>query len=483
MLGHYSEGLGLTTPNVLSWPKGKSLEVLRGLGKRNAGKTVILLQGPVGPFFADVARAAQSAGLQPVKINFNAADWMFSRSIQHINYTGAPNDWRDWFDHLVDFTRPAAILLMGDGRPLHRQAIEIANARGIEVVCFEEGYVRPDYITMESGGVNANSPIRAFAGDLARRPEFIEQAPAEHAAPHRYKGNSFWQMAGCAIRYFVMLNVGKPFFPKYQHHRRRPLWSEAILWTRAGLLKLLRRGENDRKIHKLVTEHKNGFFVVALQVGDDLQLTVHGRGWTNEQTLNRAISSFARFAAPTDRLVIKGHPQDRGHTLHKSYVRQIAQLAGCADRVDYIDDGSIALLLTSSKGLITINSTAGLSALHHHKPLLAFGDALYSAPDLAIDGSQGDALDRFWSEPMACEVTLAQAFISHLHDKALVNGSFYLRSARRSTAERVIARLQAMLSGEKQLKDAPEMTPAPGPEAKGRLEPESRRLGSGGSRG
>lgn len=40
-------------------------------------KRVLLLQGPVGPFFKRLAADLRGAGAQVHKVNFNAGDWLF----------------------------------------------------------------------------------------------------------------------------------------------------------------------------------------------------------------------------------------------------------------------------------------------------------------------------------------------------------------------------------------------------------------------
>lgn len=437
------EGGTLEERKIIAWPKAKRLNLLRQLAREDR-RTVLLLQGPVGSFFRDVSVALQQEGYLPLKINLNAADWIFGRKQPHINYTGAPEDWADWLEQLTGFVKPAAIMLMGDARPMHRTAIQLANSKGIPVFCFEEGYVRPDFITMEPGGVNANSPARRRLQDKSGRDEIIALAENEAPAHKTYGGNPFLSMAGAAALYFIALSLGRPFFRHYAHHRRRPLITEFFLWNRSILLKALRHKPNKKLINHLVAQHHRRFFVMALQVSDDLQLTVHGRGWTNEKTISQTIASFARHALPGDRLVIKGHPQDRGHTTHKSYVKQIAVLAGCEDRVDYVDDGSIGLLLNNSKGLITINSTAGVSALFHNVPILAFGYALYSAPGLAKQVCKPEDIDAFWHDPKPADPQIAKGFLAWLREYSLVNGSFYVARARKDTAKAVVAKFLAI---------------------------------------
>src|SRR3546814_3668112 len=76
---------------------------------------------------------------------------------------------------------------------------------------------------------------------------------------------------------------------------------------------------------------------------------------------------------------------------------QTACALGIADRVDVIDIGSLGLLTRHSAGMITINSTSGLSAIFHGVPLLVIGDALYANDKLAVCGNGQPNFDAFWT--------------------------------------------------------------------------------------
>lgn len=50
------------------------------------GKRVLMLQGPLGPFFGNLMTDLQAIGAQVFKVNFNAGDWLYSPS--GLNYRG-----------------------------------------------------------------------------------------------------------------------------------------------------------------------------------------------------------------------------------------------------------------------------------------------------------------------------------------------------------------------------------------------------------
>ncbi len=56
------------------------------------GERVLLLQGPVGPFFRRLADDLTRAGAQVFKVNFNGGDWLFYQN-GAFNYHGRLEDW------------------------------------------------------------------------------------------------------------------------------------------------------------------------------------------------------------------------------------------------------------------------------------------------------------------------------------------------------------------------------------------------------
>lgn len=421
---------------------------LRGTRKSDAApsNTLIFLQCPIGPIGRNLLNAARDAGFTPMKINFNGGDSMFANSKFSINYTGRPEDWQAWFASFIELVKPVGVVLMGDMRPIHRVAVECAGTYGVPVFCLEEGYMRPNFVTVEKGGVNANSPLRRnFPAMYASRTKSAPEAKPE--APMQIGSDMFWAVSAVCWYYGAKV-FGSLRFRHYQHHRDRPVVPEVALWIRGYILKLLRASRNKSKILDLIEHRENKYFVVALQVADDMQLRCHGRNWSNQLLLNRAIKAFAASAPEGTHLVIKGHPLDRGRYNYGELARKVAALAGCEDRVHYLDDGSMSLLLRYSLGLVTVNSTSGISALHHRKPLLAVGDALYSIDGLVNPADGEDCIERFFADPKAPDPDMADYFLQLVQSEALVNGSFYNKTTLAFTARNVVARIAELLQAE-----------------------------------
>ena len=121
-------------------------------------KKVLLLQGPVGPFFRRLAKRLRAAGAEVHKVNFNGGDCLFYPT-NALTWRGHPGDWPQFLARLLEQHRIDIVLLFGDCRPIHRVARTVAQQHGVRVGAFEEGYLRPNFITFEQFGVNGYSRI------------------------------------------------------------------------------------------------------------------------------------------------------------------------------------------------------------------------------------------------------------------------------------------------------------------------------------
>ncbi len=94
------------------------------------------------------------------RVGFNKGDenfWFAPAS--YLRYTGTPENWPTRIAALLADKKITDLVLYGDTRPIHAQAIEAARALGVQVHVFEEGYLRPYWVTYERGGSNGHSRL------------------------------------------------------------------------------------------------------------------------------------------------------------------------------------------------------------------------------------------------------------------------------------------------------------------------------------
>lgn len=380
------------------------------------GKRVLLLQGPVGPFFQRLEKDLTQAGAKVFKVNFNGGDWFFYRC-NAFNYTGSMAEWPIYFASLLQQLHLDTIMLFGDCRPIHRAAHEIASHHGIEIGVFEEGYIRPNYITLERFGVNGNSAI-------PRSPIFYLNAPSLPLQSTAELGNTFRHLVLWAILYYLAASVLKPFFPRYQHHR--PLtWLEGFAWIKSFYRKVFYAIKEMGTTKKLTEKHSGKFFLVPLQVHNDSQIEVHSDFDTVKHFIGDVIKSFAANAPHNKILVIKHHPMDRGYCDYSAGIDRLIKYHKLQGRCLYIHDQHLPTLLDHACGVVVVNSTVGLSAIMHNAPVKVCGKALYDMPGLTYPKS----LHKFWREAphSAPNPRLFHNFYSYLVAHSQLNGSFYKR--------------------------------------------------------
>lgn len=381
-----------------------------------AGKRVLLLQGPLGPFFKLLARDLQQVGTRVWKIDFNGGDWLFSPS-GAIPYRGNLADWPQFFGHFLEEHKIDVVLLFGDCRSLHMAAHKIAAERGIEIGVFEEGYVRPNYITLERYGVNGHSLIPRIGSFYRVIPR--QEVPPALEVPYPFRHTMAWAMLYyCAA---VLLHWA---FPRYRHHRPLSLL-EAWPWVKSGFRKIWYRFKERKVQHELVTRCSGRFFLVPLQVHNDAQVHVHSDFDSVEAFIEHVIVSFARHAPPDVLLVIKHHPMDRGYHDRTRLIRELGLKYKVSERTLYIHDQHLPTLLEHARGVVVLNSTVGLSALHHGAPLKVCGTALYDMEGLTFQRR----LDEFWVQAPTAVVDheLFERFQNYLVKNTQLNGSFYRR--------------------------------------------------------
>ena len=387
------------------------------------GKRVLLLQGPVGPFFRRLGQDMEQAGAKVFKVNFNGGDWLFYRK-DSFSYRGSINDWPEYFEELITQLNIEVVVLFGDCRPIHTAAHEISQRHGLDIGVFELGYVRPHYVTFERSGVNAHSLI-------PRSPVFYLNSRIPKIQEPQPLGNTFWPSVAWTMLYYLFAITLKPVFWQYEHHR--PLeWTEGLLWLRTIWRKWFYGLKEYGIERKLVNEHSGRFFLVPLQVHNDSQIHTHSNFDSVRDFITGVMSSFSRHAPRNTILVLKHHPRDRAYNDYHRFIAQRIKEYGLTGRCLYIHDQHLPTLLNHTRGVVVVNSTVGLSALLHNAPVNVCGNALYDMKGLTFQGT----LNQFWRRAKHSHPNrkLLDRFVSYLVRHTQLNGSFYKRTASIGTA-------------------------------------------------
>ncbi|MDR5744494.1 capsular biosynthesis protein [Caballeronia sp. LZ029] len=382
-------------------------------------QNLLLLQGPNGPFFKLLADRLRELGASVTKINFNGGDSFFYRDSSAIRYRDSFEAWPAFLRFLIEERNIRAIVLFGQCRPMHQIALSLARETGVSVAVFEEGYVRPWWITMEIGGVNHASQLASVV------PATLPIYP-QVQRPRSFRWG-FTRMAWYSFLYFAAGLFAHRLYPRYEHHK--PFGStEMFRWLRSAYRKHLYRSTEREIIASLLDTYGPDFFFVPLQISTDSQIT-HASNWKdNDAFIKATIRSFAAHACESDLLVFKHHPLERGHADYATAINASAEHCGVAGRVLYIHDGHVPSLLKRSKGVVTINSTVGLQALYHGVPVCVTGSAFYARPGIVEDVG----MDDFWQEHVEPNRKYFTRFYRYMMHTTQINASFYVTSSLRA---------------------------------------------------
>jgi capsular polysaccharide export protein len=401
-------------------------------------RSFISLQGVATPFFFELGQQLRLAGHQTHRINFCGGDLLYSLFEPHTNYTGTLSALPGWFEQALRQHGATDILLFGDCRAIHQAAIAVAKKMNIRVYVFEEGYLRPNWITMESGGVNGYS-------NMATDPEVILAWTNSHAArnaeaPSHVGGSHMVLRAIYDIAYRLASAVMSWHFPNYQTHRpHNGVMEYAGLARRMGMRRRFER--EARRVTNELLAAKVSFFLFPLQLNADSQIRTHSPFPDVIASIEKVLISFknAGFDHSSNPVVllIKNHPLDTGLAHYRSYAERRARELQLEDRVKFIEAGNLPLLMTHAKGVVLVNSTVGLAALNLHRPVYAMGKAIFNREMLTDQGS----LASFWKDPKPPDAGFVKAFVAYVKAHSQVSGDFYSRVGRQHAVSNCMTRL------------------------------------------
>ena len=387
-------------------------------------RRLLLLGGPVGPFFTLLARALGRRGWRVERCVFNLGDRLFGLG-------GAVALTPDAVDRLLEAPPWDVVVAFGVDRPRHAAMLDRLGPRGVPVLCLEEGYVRPGFVCAEWGGSHARSPLLR---PPSRREDHRDAAavlePDAGIAPAQTQ----------ALISIVQLNVIKigERLGFGAWHRDRSVVAEFFRWHVTLARRLWRRRADQARTAALIASGRR-FRVVALQVHDDANLVRNGAGLAQPELIDRIARAFAANAPADERLLFKIHPLDAGHCDYRGMVAAAAARHGVASRVDCVCDVPLGPTVKASVGVVTVNSTSGLSGLHHGVQTDILGHAFYEGPGLA---RHCDDPALIWTEPHRPDRQAFNALILRVYREALTPGSFYGLGAAQRLAERIAARVE-----------------------------------------
>lgn len=385
----------------------------------------LIVSAPFGPFSTILADTLEARGAQVRRMIFNAGDAFDWRRPGGVRFRASPESWRSEARVVLkDYTD---IVIFGEGGIYNRAVLDLADEISARVWVLENGYFRPDWVTIERNGVNGSSQLpRSREGYLSLPPDPSPVRPVGKILPHHVANISLYHLAQVA---------GAAMFPRYRNYYSVAPWRQCLGHIRRYVA-LTFSGPAEGAVDLLI--QRGPFFIACLQREGDAQLLRYSRYADNTAFLEKVMRSFADSAPADVRLVVKNHPLDPGIVDIKGVTRRLAAKNGLLDRVDFIDGGNLARLCRASRGMVVNNSSAALSALGFQTPVKVLGNAFFDFAGLTHQGG----LDEFWVSPQRPDADLFTRFRAHVIDRTQVNGNYHEPKALKSTAAGIVAMFQ-----------------------------------------
>lgn len=394
-------------------------------------RTILFLQGPPSSFFQVLGREFRRRGHRVRRINVSIGDWLLWHGRDTSSYRGRFEDWPAFLADFVAREGITDILYYGDRLPYHRAAREIALARGLGAYAIEFGYLRPDWITLERGGLGT---LSHFPTD----PDAIRDIARGEASPDttRHYRHTFAQEAVGEMVYSLSNVFLKPFYPRYHADFYYHPVADYVSW----LPRLINGGRNRKHAERVVEDMVSSgrpYYLFPLQRQNDYQIRINSPYAHLKDALEETLRSFRDHAPAEARFVVKIHPLDNGLERWPSLVPKLVRSLGLEGRVELIDGGDLSRLLAHARGTVLVNSTVGLHAIQAGCPLKVLGVAVYDIEGLSFQGP----LDEFWTGSPHPDPAFRAAFVRALALATQVKGDFYAEPGRSAAAEAIAERI------------------------------------------
>ncbi|HKL66086.1 MAG TPA: capsule biosynthesis protein CapA [Roseovarius sp.] len=400
-------------------------------GLTGEGRSFLLLQGPHGPFFYRLGRMLRRSGAEVRRVGFNAGDRAFwPDAARYIAFRDAPERWPGALRALIGAHGVTDLVLYGDTRSVHAEAVAIARAAGITVHVFEEGYMRPYWITYERDGTNGHSRLMDLGIQEMRAA--LAASDLDTALPPASWGDMRQHIFYGALYHGCVLALNRGY-RRFRPHRAIGVRAEFALYLRRLMFMPALALERRVATWRIRT---GGFpyHVALLQLEHDSSFQAHSPFSSMTEFLEVLIRGFAEGAPPHHHLVVKAHPLEDGRAPIRATLRRLVAAHGLTGRVHFLRGGKLAPLLDEARSAVTVNSTAGQQVLWRGIPLRTFGAAVYAKPEFVSTLP----LPEFFARAERPDRRAYADYRRYLLETSQLPGGFYSARGRRQVLRQVV---------------------------------------------
>ncbi len=392
-------------------------------------RRVLLLQGPPTNFFSVLQQAFSDAGIPVMRVKFNAGDALRARDA--IPYRGKLDNFAAFLTRLMRREAITDVIYFADRLPYHRIAERVANQLGVTPYAVENGYLRPDWLTLEPGGMGAFS---RFPTDRAHIEAIADGAPPLDDVI-RYR-HSFSTEAYFDVSHTLTRLVATHRYRHYERDRPHHPVREYLSWLPQLARRQWAQSRAPAQVNRVIAQNKP-YFLFPMQLQEDYQIRHNSRYTRLAELVDEVFASFARGAPKDATLVVKIHPLDNGLQNWRKTLKKAKRDYGLTGRIRLVAAGPLLDLLENCEGVVLVNSTVGMTALRNLCPTKTMGAAVYDLPGL----TDRQPLDAFWQNPTPPDPEFVDVFMRALAQATQLKGSFYNPEGMADGAREIVRRV------------------------------------------
>ncbi len=399
---------------------------------------ILLLQGPVGPFFAELQEAFSGAGFRTRRVVFNAGDKFFAPHRNCAYFTGTLSEWETWLRFELAQNAPDVIVLFDSNRPVHKVARRLAELYRIDVLSLEESYLGSGYVICQICSNHQCSLTANRHPNLRTLGCRLDAAPAAGAQASSFTAMNVW-----AAVYYLLRDIASKPSDEHLFHRQRERVVPLVMSWGVHLL---------RRFVARITEYPTrralrrspGYIFIPLEVPSDGQIQYAARGWSTSRLIEACLIPL-RSNPHGQRVVFKLHPLERESAeIKRRIFRRALELGVDRHRIRILHSGRIGELTKQSSGMVVINSPSTFSALHHGVPVLVLGESVFRYYAIVTLGKTEADIAAFFKIRHTKSRVLVDAYIAELKSQNFIPGDFYVSRGRQVAIAAITGRLQQM---------------------------------------
>ncbi len=310
-------------------------------------------------------------------------------AFMHTKHGGSKADWKrrtlkiaNYLDDFISQNGINLIIVWNGQDHVGRVLTEIAKQKNIKTIYMENGYFA-NTLQADTRGVNLSATNRDYVF-----PQIESLAGQPVSVPSVEKELDLLSLAPLSkldqMRNFLSRILDSSFYSKYPELR-------GSSWFKKSALEKARASIPMDQI-----QIPEKFAFIPLQVHDDTQILINSPLFKDPKQFLRHCYQQIRATLGDLPIVVKEHPEDMLSYDYEDIRTEFPDII-------WLRKFDINYLLDNASFILVINSSVGLQAIAKYKPVIVYGDSIYSRNEICsfiTDLSQSADAIRFAMQPV-----------------------------------------------------------------------------------